>query len=175
MFPTNPQNAEIVERLAKALSEVPMGGTITYLDLKKIAGYDLRTKGRYLLTAARRRAEKELGACFECVREIGIQRLASDAIPGVGLDAIRKSRRAAKRGKARIDRVNSNSLSASARLAMNGYSAMLGTVILIADGRRATSIGAVADPAKPIPPRAILDMFRAEIDVRDGAKDSEGS
>lgn len=40
------------------------------------------------------------------------------------------------------------------------YKAMLGAVALIADGNKARTVAAAVDPAKPIPPQNILEMFR---------------
>ena len=105
-------------------------------------------------------SEKELGCIFSCVRGLGIKRVPSQEIPETGLAALGRIRKAARRAKKRINRVNVNSLSDGEQRRVVGYSAMLGAIEMVADGRRAGAIAAVADPAKPIPPQNILDMFR---------------
>lgn len=153
---TSPENAIVIGKLSAILATLPMGETISYHDLRKVApGFR-----EWLLRKARDATEKELGCAFECVRGVGVKRLTSSEVPGVGLSAIRKIRRGANRGKKRLDRVNTNSFTQSDQRRVVGMSAMLGAVAMIADGRKATAIASVADPVKPIPPQNILDMFR---------------
>jgi hypothetical protein len=158
---TSPENALIIEKLAAALAVVPIGDTISYHSLKERAP-GFRDGGHsWVLRKARESAEQNLGCAFECVRGVGVKRLTSSEIPGVGLSAIRKIRRGANRGKKRLDRVNINNFTQLEQRRVVGMSAMLGAISMIADGRKATSIATVADPVKPIPPQNILDMFRA--------------
>jgi len=158
---TSPENAAIIGRLEGALSELPMGQTIEYGRLNTVAKCDVQSKSRWLLHCAIEHAEKSLGCAFSCVRMVGIRRLTSEETPDVGLAAIRKVRMTARRGKKRIDRANTNSLTDFDKRRIIGYGAMLGAIHMIADGRRAIAIAAVADPVKPIPPENILDMFRS--------------
>lgn len=157
--PTTPENASIILKLEGVLASLPIGSLADYLTLNLTAGCDVRVKHRWLLRKAVDNIEKTLGCAFECVRGMGIRRLTSDEAPDIGLSSIRKVRATAKRGKRRIERMNQNSLSDYDRRRIVGYGAMLGAIALIADGRRAISIAAVADPAKPIPPKNILSMF----------------
>lgn len=159
---TSPENEAIVQKLEQVLTSIPMGGMVTTANIKKsVPGF--RANGDYwLLSKARERAEKNLGCAFEAVRGIGIKRLASSEIPDVGLASLRKIRRAANRGKKRLSRVNTNSLSQGEQRRVVGMVAMLGAVSMLADGRKASAVAAVADPVKPIPPKNILEMFRTE-------------
>jgi hypothetical protein len=156
--PTSPENAEIIRKLQTALREVSLGGTLTYGALYQVAGMNVQ-KHRHLLTRAQEAVEKELGCVFAAIRGVGIKRLPSEESPSVGLCGLRRCRSTAKRYKKRIDRINVNSLSETGRRQTIGYSAMLGAVHLISDGRKAQAVAAVADPAKPIPPANILQMF----------------
>lgn len=160
--PTSPQNEAIVKKLADALALLPAGETIAYSALVKAAPGFRAKNDLWLLSKARENTEKSMGCAFESVRGVGVKRLASADIPDIGLAALRRIRRAANRGQRRLKRVNSNSLSAQEQRRVVGMTAMLGAVALVADGRRATAIAAVADPVKPIPPQNILDMFRVE-------------
>lgn len=160
--PTNPEHAAIIDRLAGLLAELSIGGVLPYSAAADAAdGRDVRGPHRYLLEAAREKAEKRLGCLFECVRSIGIKRLAPADSPEVGLAALRRSRKAAKRGLARLSRLSANSLSEGEQRRVIAYKSMLGAVALIADGNKARTVAAVADPAKPIPPQNILQMFGA--------------
>lgn len=157
---TDPENARKINAIADVLRHVSVGETLRYAALRSAGYRDERDS--WLLGRAREIVEKELGCCFATVRTVGVKRLTSDEIPSVGLLTLRKIRRAANRGKKRLDRVNVNSLSQSEQRRVVGMSAMLGAVSLVSDGRKAVAIGAVADPVKPIPPKNILDMFRTE-------------
>lgn len=158
--PTAPENAAAIQRMESVLSELSIGSTLGYDKLIKIAKCDVRNGHRWLLQKAIDNCEKNLGCAFECVRTVGIRRLMSSEIPDIGLAALRRARIAARKGKRRIDRANINSMSESDRRRVIGYGAMLGAVALLADGRKASAIAAVADPAKAIPPQNILDMFK---------------
>jgi hypothetical protein len=159
---TSPENEAIVERLEQALATLPLGGTVTTPQLVKAAPGFSWSRNYWLLQKARERAEKNLGCIFETVRGIGVKRLSAQEIPDVGLSSLRKIRRAANRGKKRLSRVNSNSLSQGEQRRVVGMVAMLGAVAMIADGRKANAIATVADPVRPVPPKNILEMFRTE-------------
>ena len=160
MFETNPENAPIIERLAAMLAELPMGETLTYVSMSKAVRRDLVGRNRHLLTQAREHAEKQLGCIFDCVRKIGIKRLASPDCPEVGLVAMRRVRKVAKRGAKRLNRLNVNSLSESETKRVVAYRSMLGAIALVADGNKARTLAAVVvDPVNPIPPADILQMF----------------
>lgn len=157
--PTNSEHTAIIEKLTEALAALPIGGTIVYSKLSEIAGRDVSDRYRYLLVKAADNAEKQLGCIFESVRGVGVKRLTASEIPDVGLAAIRKIRRGAKRGSKRLTRIGTNSLSESENRRVVASRAMLGAIATIADGRRASTLAAVADPVKPIPPENILQMF----------------
>jgi hypothetical protein len=158
--PTNPEHAAIVDKLADALSALSIGGLMTYAAASALASRDVSGPYRYLLDAAREKAEKNSGCLFECVRTVGVKRLSASESPEVGLASIRRVRKAAKRGARRLDRLNANSLSEPENRRVISYKAMLGAVAMIADGNKARTVAAAVDPAKPIPPQNILEMFR---------------
>lgn len=159
MFQTNPANATIVQKLRDALSALSVGGTLTHVEAKRIAGCDVQGKQHYLLLKARDDAEKELGCIFEAVRGVGYMRVPADESVDVGLHTVRRVRRASSRGARRLERINSNSLSEPARKRVIAYRSMLSAIAMMADGNKARTLAAVADPAKPIPPQDVLRMF----------------
>lgn len=156
---TTPEHEAIIKKLAVALTALSSGDTLGYSSLMQAAPGFRARRDNWLLAKAREQVEKELGCAFETVRGVGVKRLTSAEIPDIGLAALRRIRRAAKRGKKRLGRVNSNSLTESEQRRVVGMSAMLGAVVMIADGRKAAAVATVADPVKPIPPKNILDMF----------------
>jgi hypothetical protein len=157
---TNPENAAIIDRLTDMLAAVPIGAAMTYSAASATVGRDVAGKHRYLLDAAREKAEKQLGCIFECVRTVGVKRLPASESPEVGLASIRRVRKAAKRGVKRLTRLNANSLSEPEHRRVISYRAMLGAIAMIADGNKARTVAAVVDIASPIPPAAVLEMFR---------------
>lgn len=161
MFPiTSPENAAAIAALEAHLRQLPMGAISDYRTLKSVASVDVEKSSRHVLARAIEAVERDMGCLFATVRGVGVKRLASSEMPEHGLATLARVRRAANRGRKRIERINVNSLSPDDQRRVIGYSAMLGAVSLIADGRRALAVAAVADPAKPIPPKNILDMFR---------------
>lgn len=159
MFETKPETAATVQKLYDKLCTLSVGATLVWPDARKVAGPDIQGRTRWLMTRAIERAEKDLGCIFESVRNVGIKRLAASESPEVGLYAIRGVRRKARRGARRLERLNSNSLSDTERKRAIAYRSLLGTLALMADGNKARTLAAVADPAKPIPPKDILQMF----------------
>jgi len=160
IHPTNPEHVAIIDRLAGALSALSIGAVLPYDIAAELAGRDVTGQYRYLLFAAREKAEKDLGCLFECVRRVGLKRLPASEAPEVGLASIRRVRKAARRGVKRLERLNANSLSAPEHRRVISYKAMLGAVALIADGNKARTVAAAVDPGKNIPPANILEMFR---------------
>jgi hypothetical protein len=158
---TDPENAVKIELLAGLLETLPIGQVLTYSAMSGKIGTDVQAS-YWLLKAAREKAEKNLGCLYEPERGIGIRRLESATAPEVGLSAIGKVRRIAKRSAKRLARLNTNSLSEPEQRRVIGYTAMLGAIATVADGRRAQVIGAIVDPVKPIPPASILRMFAGE-------------
>ena len=160
MFTANPENATVIQKIAELLSAVSVGAVVSYAELSSAVDRQLDGKHRHLLSKAREEAEKNLGCLYECVRGAGIKRLPWNESPEVGLSAIGKARRVAKRGNRRLGRLNVNSLSDGERKRVISYTAMLGAVAMLSDGNKARVIAAIVDPSRPIPPSDILDMFR---------------
>lgn len=159
MFQTNPETAAIIDRLVQRLATMSVGETLIYKQISTIAGCDIQYKNRWILIRAVEKSEKELGCIFESVRAIGIKRLTAADSPEIGLAAIRGVRRKARKGARRLSQINSNSLSDPERKRAIAYGSLLGTIVMMADGNKARTIAAVVDPAKPIPPKDILQMF----------------
>lgn len=159
MFESKPENTATIQKLYDRLSALSVGGIFVWPDAKKIAGADIQDRNRWLMTRAIEKAEKDCGCIFESVRGVGIKRLHASDATEVGLHTIRGVRRKARRGARRLERISSNSLTDPDRKRSIAYQSLLGTIAMMADGHKARTLAAVADPAKPIPPKDILQMF----------------
>jgi hypothetical protein len=117
MLPTpkgepNLLNTEIspdVAALVDVLRETSPGATVSYADLTKAIGRDIR-EVQWLMNSAQRIAAREHGAIFANERTVGYTRLTTDQLPDVGSTARgkvqRASRKAAKFIRYGADRAN---------------------------------------------------------------------
>lgn len=161
MFQSKPEIDATVERIKQVLVDLPIGKTAPYSALSDAAGFDI-TENRFALSKARNRAEEESGGLFETVRGYGVRRLPSEHIPDVGLHAVRKVRRAAKRGVKRLSGVRVNDIPELEKHRLMAHKSQLGAIALVADGRKTVSIAAVSNGLE-LPPRdAILALFGKE-------------
>lgn len=136
---TSPENAADLQRLKQLIAVIPIGSMLTYTELATALGRDAREKW-WLVTRAIQECEEETGGLFAVVRGEGIKRLQSASIPDVGLAAIQKIRRTAKRGSARLEAVRINDLQQSEQHRLIAHRAQLGAIALIADGRKTVTL-----------------------------------
>jgi hypothetical protein len=159
MFESKPETTATIQKLYDKLCALSVGSILVWPDARRIAGAEIQHKQRWLMSRAIDRAEKDCGCIFESVRGVGVKRLHASDAPEVGLHAIRGVRRKARRGAKRLERIKSNSLSDGERKRVIAYGSLLGAIGMMADGNKARTLAAVADPAKVIPPKDILQMF----------------
>ncbi len=161
MFDTDPELAAAIEALKLRLEELPIGETASYAKLCEVAGFDV-TRRRHALNRARRRAEEDSGGLFETVRGLGVRRLPSASVPDVGLAAIRRVRRAAARGAARLGTVRANDMTETDMHRLLAHKSQLGAIALVADGRKSVSL-AIEGKGKELFPRDALLALAAKI------------
>lgn len=98
-----------VAALVEALQAVSPGATITYAELSKVIGRDVRDV-RYIVHSAQRIVARDHGAVFGNERKIGYTRLTTDQLPHVGSTARSRVRRSARKASRLIrygsDRAN---------------------------------------------------------------------
>jgi len=157
-FKSIPENTAIVLKLEEKLQEVSSGDTVSYEELSKHIGKDVRAI-RWLLDKARNKTARELGCLFTAVRGVGIKRLLPKECPDYGVDSVRSVRRKSVREKKRLDRINPNSLTLAERGMLVAASSIHGAVAYIADIKKVKVAGAVIDPMNPIPRDKILAML----------------
>lgn len=135
-FTANPENQMAIEALADALGELPIGAIASYYQLASAApGRAIQGRDRHLLVSAVECAEKDCGAVFSTVRDVGIKRLAAEDAVEIGRSALASIRRRGERAAGRIDRISTNGLPEEAAKRRIAYSAMLRTIAAMADGR----------------------------------------
>ena len=159
---TSPENAQDIEILSAALSDLPVGATIEYGTLTEAIGRDIQAH-RWLLQAAVKAIETETGSLYETVRNVGVKRLPPEDLPGVGLNTIRKVRRASKKGYHRLAAVRTNSLSPEDAAKIIAHRSQLGAISMVADGRKtATLTKEVTDTnGATIAAGRVLDLFKS--------------
>lgn len=160
MFKSSPENAADIESISELLRATPIGETLSYLDISKAIGRNIRSH-HYILRAAQKRVEEEMGSLYSVVRSIGIKRLGSNEVSSVGLEAIRKVRRTARRGFQRLDTVRTNDLLPSEATKIIAHKSQLGAIAFVADGRKTATLAAEAEKTgNSIPAGRVLEMFK---------------
>ena len=161
MFKSNPENTADIETLTAKLAEVSSGATISYADLSGAIGRNVQSHF-WLLRKAIDTAERETGTLFEVVRNVGVKRLPSDEAPDVGLHCMRKIKRTAKRGVARLSAVRANDLSDTDRARMIAHKSQLGAISMVADGRKSPAlIKEIGETGQTIPAGRVLEVLRS--------------
>lgn len=159
MQSTSPENAADIEAMSAALEATSVGSLCTYAALSDAIGRDCRER-QWLLRSAIKQAEQNTGGLFATVRGEGIKRLASDELPNVGADALRKTRRTARRAIKRMEGVRANDLPQEEAQKMLAYRAQLGAVSMISDGRKTPALVNNSD-GSVLPVGRVLELFKA--------------
>jgi len=142
-----PETLALVERLR----EVSIEETITYDDLSKVIGRDVRHV-RHLLASARARVLKEHGILFGTERSVGLRRVAASEAHYVGQHARsgirRKATRSAKQIRQAVSRANDMPPDAT-RKAYSEIST-LGLIEHLASEKAQPKNGAAPDRPEPV-------------------------
>lgn len=118
------------QELAKALSAVQIGETITYLTLSEKIGRNVQTVARGALVSACEILRRESQMAFGCVRSIGLQRLNDSGVVQSEKNSIGRIKRLARRSGKRLAIVKPENLSPLERASYNVTSATLGAISL---------------------------------------------
>lgn len=116
MFTTAPRNLQIIAALENLIAENTVNGTIIpYATLDSTAGFPIRER-RYLLDAARAKAEKRCFCVFLTVRDVGLQRYPIDESWTLADSRLKNVRRGTKKDSKRlINACRNNKMSGEAR------------------------------------------------------------
>lgn len=116
--------------LEHALSEVSEGETISYDDLSKTIGRDVRKHSSGCLRSARRILERD-GVHFDCVAGTGLKRLAPGECVLKARSQVHRARRAAKRGRGTIETIDWNRLTTEEKNSATAVAAQSGAIELL--------------------------------------------
>ena len=146
------------ERIAAILRSLPIGEVASYRDVAMACGGE---PSRWLLITARKQVETDTGARFATVRKVGIKKLASGEIVGIGAAARRRVGRIAKAQSRRLVGLSYNGLSDDDRARIDVERSLLGA-ICAASG--AASAKALADSGVTGPQVSdrVFDILRAK-------------
>lgn len=146
--------------LTDRLLKTPIGQVATYADLSETISRDVTSAtGRGALRTARRVAQREKGAVFDCVRNVGLKRLDDVGIVEGSTMTTARIRRTARRGMERLAAVqNFDGMPNAAKIQHNATMSVLGAIRSLAGPM---SIKKIEDKvaAAPLPTADTLKIF----------------
>jgi hypothetical protein len=150
--------------LIARLRDVPLGQEISYADLSRVIGRDVRTFARPRLSSARDIALREFGVCFFAVRGQGLRRITVEDLPQIGVHARRSIQSKAKNGLKAISAVVGVSNGACAEV-MRNVSAERAQLGLLHEAASETNRPAFdpGDKPTPMPPAIAAQAFLKHI------------
>jgi hypothetical protein len=132
-FPSSMYEAEKT-RLYDLLKSAAPQQTVTYEQMKKVCGLDVRGKYRNLLYAVLKRLEQEQAVSFDVVRGVGYVCLANDEIVRSSTGKVRRIGRASRRIQNRLAVAEYTKLSRAAQVE---YTATMAIAHFISEGTKA--------------------------------------
>ncbi len=150
------------QALLRRLLQCSIGQTVSYEELSTIVGRDVQGEGYGSLATARRRAQRDNGLVFKCVRGVGLKCCDDHEI----VDSLRATPRRLRRVAARASREavcvkDFDKLSREDQLAHNGLLAALGVVAHVTAPKSLNKISSkCAEQGAVIPPRKMLEFFQ---------------
>ena len=150
-FRASPENEIAVTRLVDALRALPVGGTLEYAAASEACGEDVQKRGRRLLAKARSLVEGEDGARFGTISTVGVKRLETSDVLGIGAGYRRHIRRTSKRAFERLSGIRNNDLSEDQRKRLDAERAAFGAISLVAGEKSVTTVAAhTTDAVLPV-------------------------
>lgn len=160
-FISSPENQAAITALTDALRALPVAGTLPYVEASALIGQDVQTKRRYLLDRARDMVEQEDGARFGVVTGVGVKRLETADVLGLGAGYRRHIRRTARRASKRLSNLRVNDLTEAQRKRLDAERAGFGALSLIATERSTKTIEAKTNESV-LPVGKTLALFTSE-------------
>lgn len=146
---SSPERQIEIDRLCKSLETLSIGQTVTYADLSSACGRNVQTEANFSLMAARRRVEERDGVRLETIRSVGIRRLDTEGIVGIGSAVRLRIRRAAKRGYQRLTGIRHNDITPEIQVRIDAERSLLGAISSLSSdtARKASSEASQTGPA----------------------------
>jgi hypothetical protein len=162
-FTTNPQTQVDIEILTNALAALGPDQLLTYPEMSRLVGYDVRVRPWPMLKA-RDLVERDSGQRFGTVRGEGFCKLTADQLPGIGMSARRRVGRIAKRASTRMTKLRYNDVDRRLQGRLDAERSLLGAIGAVAStkGDHVASITKTG----PVVAEKVFDYIR-----RDSEKD----
>lgn len=159
MFNCSLESRQLADYLIKFAAQRDYTTTLTYEELSRAAGVNVREKASVLQTA-KRIALREAKADFGPVRGIGIQLLDSRGLIAVGESILSRVRRATTRGLYRVANVEYETLDDSEKIRHNTNASFLGVVRMMTNkSSRKRLEGAVSQAQAKLPVKETFRLF----------------
>lgn len=115
--------------LYERYQKLTVGEQITYQEMSDLIGRDVRNGARGAFMSARRRAERLDNIVFGVVRGEGLVRLNDEEIVKSGESLLKRSRKSARRGFARMGHADYEKLTEGIKADHNAYASMFNALI----------------------------------------------
>lgn len=142
IFEVSMETTKLVDALKVA------GDFISYDDLTKACGRNVRGDGIGNLQTARRIVMREYQHVWDTVRGEGLKRLKGEAVISAGKHSLSKIHREAKRGAEKLGCVEYDKLEPESQVSHNATAAMLGALFSLSTNRSVAKLEAKAETAK---------------------------
>jgi hypothetical protein len=155
LFRAAPETRLLYQRLMR----LDVGETVTYGDLSRVAGVDVRLDGRPRLGSAFRMCARE-GHIIKTVWGVGVKRLSDDEILDLAPKNIRKMGRLAKRAQREVSHVDYDGLADDKKVEFNVTMSQLAVMQMLAKPKVRGQIEAeVTRRAQELPSKDILRLL----------------
>lgn len=144
----------LYERLCKA----DEGEVITYTKLSELIDRDVQHEGSGNLTTARKKALREKGFVFECVRGIGIKRALPSEVVDASESGVKRARRQMRLSSRKLATVDTDSLSQEDQTRAAVLASKLATLELCSGSSKKIE-QSVIDCGESIPATKCLELF----------------
>jgi hypothetical protein len=145
--------------LENRLRQTQPGDVVTYEELSKVLGRDVKAYCLGYLHTARHALLKE-SIVFDCVRKVGLRRLAAGEVVSVADSHRQKASRATRRGAEHLAYIQSDSLTDEEKKRYMVLSTQLSTMALMASSKASKKIeGIITDPSRQISTAETLKLF----------------
>lgn len=159
-FTSDPENQIKIDALANALNNVSVGATLTYLEAEALVSETERQKLGWFLMQARKKIETDSDARFATVRRLGVKRLTTEDLPGIGADVRQTIGRKAKRAFKRLGGLRANDMSQQVQQSIDAERSILGAFVELSKDR----VKAKAEQGTqtgPIIAQRVFDLLRS--------------
>lgn len=170
-FRVSTETRAIYDKIVK----MSVGEIVTYLELSKLIGDDIRANGRAPLNSARRMAQRDNQIVLDVVPKVGIKRMSDIDVVGSANATLGVVRRAARRGINRITAVSDfERLPVEMKIKHNAAVSALGVIAAMSRPKEVRKIEAAVNTSQTgqLPVGRVLEMFRRPIPVESDERNS---